>query len=55
MNTEQMTKILLEVSNGKKPPTHESEDAAVVRAKLQAEVEAIRAKGGIVDVPRELP
>ncbi len=47
--------ILLEVTNGVPPPAHESAEDAAVRAQLKKEVDEIRVKGGIVDVPPELP
>lgn len=55
MTTERMLKILLEVANGVEPPEQESAEDAAVRAALKSEVAAIRARGGIIDVPPELP
>ena len=55
MDSERMTKILLEVTLGKPAPEHEGAEDAAIRARLKKEVDEIRAKGGAVDVPPELP
>lgn len=53
ISMQRWTRILIEVSNGAKPPEHESEEEAHVRARLKKQVDEIHAKGGIVDIPYE--
>ena len=53
ISMQRWTQILLEVGNGAKPPAHESEEEALIRARLKKQVDEIHAKGGIVDIPYE--
>lgn len=55
MNVERMMKMLLEITNGVKSPARESDADAVLRERLESEVKAIRAKGGVVEILPELP
>lgn len=50
-----MTEVLLEVTNGQPAPPREKPARARARTELEREVENIRAAGGIVDIPPELP
>lgn len=53
ISMQRWTQILLEVGNGAKPPEHETEEEARIRARLKKQVDEIHAKGGYVDVPSE--
>ena len=55
MDTEQLTKILLQVALGAPAPKHESAEAALMRARLTKEVEEISRKGYVLDIPSETP
>jgi hypothetical protein len=55
MDTERMTKILLEVVNGVPAPAEESDEDRRMRATLTLHLAAVHAKGGRVDIPHELP
>lgn len=55
MTSERMTQILVAVTNGEPPPAEESKDEAEFRQKIEAEVAEIRRKGGIVEIPSEIP
>jgi hypothetical protein len=55
MDSITMERILLEVAKGVPAPAREPKEHAEVRRKLQIEVDEIRLKGGIVDIPSELP
>jgi hypothetical protein len=49
-------RILLEVvMRGVQPPADESTEEARLRALLQTQVDEIKARGGIVDIPSEIP
>lgn len=54
IDTREMEKMLVEIVTGKLPSLRTPE-ADELRAKLTAEVEAIHAKGGTVEVPHEIP
>lgn len=49
-----MEKILIEVNHGVKAPENESKEDAAIRARLQAQVDEIRAKEGVVELPPEI-
>lgn len=51
---QQMTQMLLDISNGAPVPANETKEEKKMRAKLTAQVEEIRAKHQIVDVPVEM-
>jgi hypothetical protein len=55
MDTDEMTRILVEVTTGKPPAKPDTVEFAVMRKKLKREVDEIRAKGGTVLVPHEIP
>lgn len=49
------TRILLEVTNGDEHPETDTPELAAYRAQVRREVAEIRATGGIVEIPSELP
>lgn len=49
------TEILKEVALGVKPPANENKEDALVRRRLQKQVNEIHAKGGVVEIPPEGP
>ncbi|MEO8520549.1 MAG: hypothetical protein ABI603_04245 [Acidobacteriota bacterium] len=55
MDTETLTRILLDVVNGVPAPAGEPAEHTEARRQLQVEVDEIAAMGGIVDIPFELP
>ena len=55
MDTDDVTRILVEVATGKPAPFEESAEFAAMRAQLKIECDEIIAKGGTVDVPHEIP
>ena len=55
MNTDRMTRILLDVTLGVPAPKNESEEDARVRAQLTKQVQQIASRGHIVDIPAETP
>jgi hypothetical protein len=54
IRTDQLEKILVEVVTGK-PPSLQTPEADAIRAQFTREVEEIRAKGGVVEIPGEIP
>jgi hypothetical protein len=54
LDTDDINRILVEIVTGQ-PPTLTTPEAIVMRAKLQKECDAIVAKGGVVDIPPEIP
>ena len=54
MNTEEMTKILIQVALGVPAPPHERGEAARTRALLTKQVAEIARKGYVLDIPSEI-
>lgn len=55
MTMETLTRILIEVTNGAPPVRKDAPEEAEYRRRTEMEVAEIRAKGGIVEIPPELP
>jgi hypothetical protein len=55
MNMEAKTKMLVDIANGVPAPAKEGKEEKAYRAKLTSQIDAIKEKGGIVDVPAEMP
>lgn len=55
MTTDRTLKILLEVANGVPAPANEDDESKRIRAQLKREVDEIRARGDIIDIPSEIP
>ncbi len=55
MKTEQMTRMVLDITNGVPAPANETKEEKKIRATLTKEIDEIRAKGQIVDVIPEMP
>jgi hypothetical protein len=55
MNSDDVTRVLVEVETGKPPAVPDTPELLMLRAKLTGECVDIRAKGGWVDVPHEIP
>ena len=55
MNSDDVTRILVEVATGREPATPDDDEQAAMRAQLKIECDEIVAKGGVVDVPHEIP
>lgn len=53
--TETLTRILLEVCNGKLSARKDTPEEAEYRRRTEIEVAEIRAKGEIVDIPADWP
>lgn len=54
MDTDTSMRILVEVANGQRPAVEDTPEMAAKRAVYRSEVDAIRRKGGIVEIPSEL-
>ena len=55
MNSDDVTRILVEVATGKKPAVPDTIEQAVMRIKLRRECDAIKKAGYDVDIPHEIP
>lgn len=56
MDSERMTRILLEVAiNGTTSSPADTPEDAAMRKKMADDCAAIRAKGGMIDIPGEFP
>jgi hypothetical protein len=55
MNSDVITRILVEVATGKSPAVPDDHEMKMMRAQLQLECDEIVAAGGVVDVPHEIP
>ncbi len=55
ISTERMGSILARVVNGQDPFQDETEEERDFRLGIEPEVEEIKARGGIVDIPQEWP
>lgn len=53
--TETLTRILLEIVNGAPPVRRDTDEEAQIRRQLEDDVVAIRRRGGIVEIPPEMP
>lgn len=49
------TRILLEVTNGDEHPETDTPEQADYRERVRKDVEHIKRRGGVVDIPSELP
>jgi hypothetical protein len=54
ITTDELARMVVEIETGK-PPSRTDPEASAMRAKLKSECEQIKAKGGAVMVPFELP
>jgi hypothetical protein len=50
-----MERMLIEITTGKQPARADTPEEAKVRAKLKAECDDIKARGGVVEIPHEIP
>jgi hypothetical protein len=48
-------RILLEIMKGVQPPADEIKQDSRLRERLQKQVDEIKARGGIVDIPADIP
>lgn len=55
ISTDDLVRILIEVAAGREPPESEPADHREIRARLAAEVEQIRDRGGTIEIPPEVP
>lgn len=55
LDTDDITRILVEIVTGKMPNPPDTPEAAAMRVQLQKECDEIVAKGGVVDIPTEIP
>lgn len=55
MNSDDVTRILVEVVTGKQPAVPDDDEMVAMRVQLKIECDEIVAKGGTVDVPHEIP
>ncbi len=55
MDSDVLSRILVEVSTGKQPATPDDAEMAAMRAQLKKECDEIVAAGYEVDVPHEVP
>lgn len=55
VHSDDVERILLEVTLGRSGPVDESTELRKLREQLAKEVVEIRDKGGVVDVPHEIP
>ena len=55
VSRDRLTKILLEVTLGVSPEKPDTPEEAARRAQYKAEVDEIGARGGIVEIPGEIP
>lgn len=55
MDSDVVTRILVEVATGKTPARPDTPEEAAMRVQLQKECEEIVARGGVVDIPHEIP
>jgi hypothetical protein len=55
MDSDTVTRVLVEVATGKPPAVPDDAEVASLRAQLKLECDEIRAAGFDVDVPHEVP
>ena len=55
ISSDDVERIVVEVTTGKSPATADTPEQAEFRQKIESEVAEIIAKGGIVDIPHEIP
>ena len=55
MDTATLERILIEVATGKKAARKDTAEEATMRSKLTQECNEIKKKGGVIDVPSEIP
>jgi len=54
IDTDDLITMMVELETGK-PPSLNTPEANAIREKLRKECDEIRAKGGMVDIPFEIP
>ena len=55
LNSIQIIRITREIATGKLPEEPDSLEEAEFRVKVQLDIDKIRARGNIVDIPFEMP
>lgn len=55
MDSDIITRMLVEIATGKEPARKDTPEEAKVRRQLKIECDAIAASGGFIDVPSEIP
>lgn len=55
IDTDELIEMLRDILRGKPAPQGEDADRRELRERMAAEVEAIRAAGGVIDIPPEVP
>ncbi len=55
MDSDILERMLVEITTGKEPKEPDTPEMAAMRAQLTKEVAAIKAKGGSVYIPHEIP
>lgn len=55
IDTDDLSRILVEIETGKPPAIPDTPRLMRLRAQLTLEINEIKAKGGTVDVPHEIP
>ena len=55
ISTEVARRILVEIVTGKEPARLDTPEESEMRARLKTECDEIAAKGGIVQIPSEIP
>lgn len=55
MTADEMVQLAIDITLGRPAPPHESPEWKSARKRLTAQIEEIEAKGGVVDLPREIP
>lgn len=55
ITTEQLKDMLLDITLGRPAPPDEDAETRKLRTRMTAEVAQIKADGGIVDIPPEMP
>lgn len=55
IHSDDVERILVEITTGKEPATPDTPELADLRARLQRECDEITARGDVVDIPHEIP
>ena len=55
MTSDEMVQLAMDITLGRPAPPNESPEWKAARARLTAQIDEIKAKGGVVDLPREIP
>lgn len=55
MDSDVITRILVEIVTGKLPAMPDTAEMAAMRAQLKIECDEIVTNGGVVDIPHEIP